>query len=270
MTMTPQSPTPQSSWWVVTDLDGTLMDHHYDWSPAKAAIQRLQRCGVPVIPCTSKTAEEVSRFREQIGLHDPFIVENGGAIHGETADGEPWHLALGPSWQELRPQLNQLAQDLGQPLQALDDLDADAADRLLGLRGDALHQAQRRQCSVPFVSPADPAARDKLLALAAQRQLSVVQGNRLGHLLGLEVSKGKALHRLKQHLGCPDVKVLGLGDSPNDLPLLDASDCAVVVPGANGPHPALKSGLDAGLYQLAPAPHGVGWSQAVLRLIPGL
>ena len=88
--------TPQSLWWVVTDLDGTLMDHHYDWSPAKAAIQRLQRCGVPVIPCTSKTAEEVSRFREQIGLHDPFIVENGGAIHGESSDGKPWHLALGP------------------------------------------------------------------------------------------------------------------------------------------------------------------------------
>ena len=159
---------------------------------------------------------------------------------------------------------------MGQPLQALDDLNADDAHRLLGLQGDALRQAQRRQCSVPFVSPTDPASRDKLLSLAAQRRLSVVQGNRLGHLLGLDVSKGKALQRLKQYLGCPDVKVLGLGDSPNDLPLLDASDCAVVVPGANGPHPALKPGLDAGLYQLAPAPHGVGWSAAVLRLIPGL
>ena len=155
-------------------------------------------------------------------------------------------------------------------MQALDDLNPDDADRLLGLRGEALRQAQRRQCSVPFVSPTDPALRDNLLALAAQRQLTVVQGNRLGHLLGLGVSKGTALQRLKQHLGCPDVKVLGLGDSPNDLPLLDASDCGVVVPGANGPHPALKSGLDAGLYQLAPSPHGVGWSQAVLRLIPGL
>ncbi len=262
--------TLQSQWWVVTDLDGTLMDHHYDWSPAKAAIQRLQHCGVPVIPCTSKTAEEVSRFRQEIGLRDPFIVENGGAIHGETADGEPWHLALGPSWSELRPQLNDLAHELGQPLQALDDLHPDDADRLLGLRGEALRQAQRRQCSVPFVSPSDPASREKLLALAAQRQLSVVQGNRLGHLLGLDVSKGKALQRLKQHLGCLEVKVLGLGDSPNDLPLLEASDCAVVVPGADGPHPALKPGVDAGLYQLAPAPHGAGWSAAVLRLIPGL
>ena len=78
--MTNTISTPQ--WWVVTDLDGTLMDHHYDWSPAEPAIRRLQSAGIPVIPCTSKTAEEVIRFREQLDLHDPFIVENGGAIHG--------------------------------------------------------------------------------------------------------------------------------------------------------------------------------------------
>ena len=34
---------PQSCrWWVVTDLDGTLMDHHYDWSPAAATLRSLQ------------------------------------------------------------------------------------------------------------------------------------------------------------------------------------------------------------------------------------
>ena len=69
--MTNTISTPQ--WWVVTDLDGTLMDHHYDWSPAEPAIRRLQKAGIPVIPCTSKTAEEVIRFRHELDLHDPFI-----------------------------------------------------------------------------------------------------------------------------------------------------------------------------------------------------
>ena len=63
---------PQSCrWWVVTDLDGTLMDHHYDWSPAAATLRSLQRAGVPVIPCTSKTAEEVERFRAAAQLRHP-------------------------------------------------------------------------------------------------------------------------------------------------------------------------------------------------------
>ena len=265
MTVTAQSP-----WWVVTDLDGTLMDHHYDWSPARAAIQRLQRSGIPVIPCTSKTAEEVLRFRQQAGLNDPFIVENGGAIHGESVSGELWHLTLGPTWQQLRPQLVALERELGEPLQALDTLDDVAADRLLGLSGECLRQAQRRQCSVPFVPPKSAAARLRLERLAGERQLAVVQGNRLGHLLGLGVSKGQALQTLKQHQGVPDANVLALGDSPNDRSLLDAADRAVVVPGEAGPHPDLQAGLTDGRYQLAPAPHGAGWADAVLRWIPGL
>ncbi len=260
----------QSSWWVVTDLDGTLMDHHYDWSAAIDAIRCLQRRGIPVIPCTSKTAEEVLGFREAADLHDPFIVENGGAIYGESATGEIWHHDLGPSWRQLRPQLDALERELGEPLLALDDLSDLEANRLLGLSGEALRQAQRRQCSVPFVPPPTTESRHRLQVLAAMHQLGVVQGNRLGHLLGAGVSKGRALQILKQRLGVPDVKVLALGDSPNDLPLLDAGDCAVVVPGSAGPHPELQAGVAEGRYQLAPAPHGEGWSAAVLRWIPGL
>ena len=38
------SPIP---WWVVTDLDGTLMDHAYNWEPAREAIRGLQLEGNP-------------------------------------------------------------------------------------------------------------------------------------------------------------------------------------------------------------------------------
>lgn len=80
--------TPHFNWWVVTDLDGTPMDHHYGWSVAMDAIRCLQRHGIPVIPSTSRTAEEVLSFHESADLHDPFIVENGGAIYRESATGK--------------------------------------------------------------------------------------------------------------------------------------------------------------------------------------
>ena len=265
--MTNTISTPQ--WWVVTDLDGTLMDHHYDWSPAEPAIRRLQKAGIPVIPCTSKTAEEVIRFRHELDLHDPFIVENGGAIHGESSLGEPWDLPLGPDWAELKPQLSTLELELGEPLRALDELTDAEGERLLGLQGDVLRQAQRRRCSVPFVPPS-AVGRQRLEALVEQRGLTVVQGNRLGHLLGPGISKGNALQVLKQHLNQPDVAVLALGDSPNDLPLLEAADLAVVVPGIEGPHPLLLPGLNSGRFQLAGAAHGAGWAEAVQRLLPPL
>ena len=72
--------------WVVTDLDGTLLDHHYDWSAAKATLTWLKQIGISVIPCTSKTAEEVRRFRRDAELDGPFIVET-----------------VAPSWVALTP-----------------------------------------------------------------------------------------------------------------------------------------------------------------------
>ena len=258
----------RSSWWVVTDLDGTLLDHHYDWTPAAEAIRWLQRQGIPVIPCTSKTAEEVRRFRQDAGLSDPFIVENGGAIHGQHPDGDEWEISLGPGWQELRPKLKLMEAELGEPLLALDELSDAEGDRLLGLSGEALRMAQRRRCSVPFVAP-PPSSRDRLIAMVQDYRLTIVEGNRMAHLLGEGISKGRALEALKQHQGCSDVQILGLGDSPNDLPLLEVADIAVVVPGVKGPHPTLIEGIADGRFQLARAPHGSGWAESVQRLLSG-
>ncbi|AII41867.1 hypothetical protein KR100_00390 [Synechococcus sp. KORDI-100] len=256
----------RSSWWVVTDLDGTLLDHRYDWTPAAEAIRWLQRQGIPVIPCTSKTAEEVRRFRQDADLSDPFIVENGAAIHGQHPDGEEWEISLGPGWQELRPKLKLMEAELGEPLLALDELSDAEGDRLLGLSGEALRMAQRRRCSVPFVAP-PPSSRDRLIAMVQDYRLTIVEGNRMAHLLGEGISKGRALEALKQHQGCSDVQILGLGDSPNDLPLLEVADIAVVVPGVKGPHPTLIEGIDDGRFQLARAPHGSGWAESVQRLL---
>ena len=70
-----------SSIWVVSDVDGTLMDHSYDLSPAKETIKKLQKLFIPVILCTSKTASEVKVIRKELNLTDPYIVENLSLIH---------------------------------------------------------------------------------------------------------------------------------------------------------------------------------------------
>ena len=62
-----------SSLWVVSDVDGTLMDHSYDLTPAKETIKTLQKLSIPVILCTSKTASEVKVIRKELNLKDPYI-----------------------------------------------------------------------------------------------------------------------------------------------------------------------------------------------------
>ena len=248
--------------WVVTDLDGTLLDHSYSWEPARSTMAALKQQGVLVIPCTSKTAEEVRAFRQDAGLSDPFIVENGGAIYGNNADGSEWVVPLGASHSVLRPQLDALSQALGQELVALEDLSAEQGEALTGLRGEALASAQRREWSVPFLT-APESLREPLQQRAAEHGLLVVQGNRMSHLLSGGSHKGRAVEVLKQHLQQANVAVLGLGDSPNDLPMLEAVDQAVVVPGPQGPHPMFHDAIASGRFQLAPAPHGEGWALAV-------
>jgi mannosyl-3-phosphoglycerate phosphatase len=249
------------SWWVVTDLDGTLMDESFDWSPAAAVLRELRRRGIPVIPCTSKTAEEVRAFRREVELSDPFIIENGGAVHGDSPNGE-WTLPLGWRHGRLKPWLQALGQRIGLELRALDDLPCEDAERLTGLRGEALAMACRRVWSVPFPNP--PAYHwPALESEAAAVGLKLLQGNRMAHLISADTDKGLALGALKRHLAANGTRVLALGDSPNDTALLNGADRAVVVPGAGGPHPALEAGIAAGRYEVAPAPHAAGWAAAV-------
>ena len=51
------------------------------------------------------------------------------------------------------------------------------------------------------------------------------------------------------------------------MPLLEVADIAVVVPGPDGPHPELSSGIATGRFQLAATPHANGWDEAVRRIL---
>ena len=67
---------------VFTDIDGTLIDintAHYG-KKTKGLISSLKEKNIPLILASAKTWLEQNKIREDLGLFDPFIVENGGAI----------------------------------------------------------------------------------------------------------------------------------------------------------------------------------------------
>ncbi len=253
--------------WIVTDIDGTLMDHNYDLSPALPTIQWLKNIGIPIIPCTSKTSTEVRSLRSTIELNDPFIVENGGAIYGNEIDtSKEWSFVLGKSFKELRPLLKLIGEEMGYPLRALNDLSFKEVEQLTGLTGKSIPQALAREWSVPFLNPPSK-DREKLLKIAKRFKTTIYQGNRMSHLLGEGSHKGNAVNQLKKFLGRPDIKIIALGDSHNDLPLLEVADYPIVIPGTDGPNKFLLKGIQKGDFSLAPAPHAEGWSLAIKQLL---
>tara|TARA_Y100001968_G_scaffold333297_1_gene395299 strand:- start:331 stop:1146 length:816 start_codon:yes stop_codon:yes gene_type:complete len=253
--------------WIVTDLDGTLLDENYDITPAVDTLNWLKTIGIPVIPCTSKTAAEVEKFRKEYSLYDPYIVENGAAIYGlnEIELGIS-QINLGKGHSHLRPLLDKISEEIGYKLVAFEDLTRTQIKELTGLRSEDIELALKRLWSVPFLNP-DSKYKKRLNQIALEFDLTVFEGNRMSHLLDKNSSKGNAINKLKQIMNKSNIQIIALGDSPNDYSLLEFADIAIVVPGKKGPNKCFVEQIDNGRYLLAPAPHSEGWSKAVRMIV---
>ena len=255
--------------WIVSDVDGTLMDHFYDLTPAKETITWLQRLGIPVILCTSKTKSEVKIIRDDLNLKDPYIVENGGAIYGEYSDGKEWEIILGKSYNILEQILNNLSKNINFKLRPLNTLSDDEATNLTGLQGDSLNLMRDRHWSMPFLNPPDTFDED-LKRLCEIYDVDIFRGNRMSHLLSKNSNKGIAIKTLLNKNKNLDVQIIGLGDSPNDLPLLMNSNYKIIISGIKGPNQLLLNQLKGNEVCISKKPHGYGWKEEVYKFVTKL
>jgi len=255
-----------SSLWVVSDVDGTLMDHSYDLTPAKETIKTLQKLSIPVILCTSKTASEVKVIRKQLNLTDPYIVENGAAIYGESLDKVNGEIILGIKYELLEEILNRISNEIDYKLIPLNNLTDVEATQLTGLRGNSLNLMRDRHWSMPFLNPPS-FLEDKINICCKKYKVDIFKGNRMSHLLSINSNKGKAISALKKYSNIKNIQIIGLGDSPNDLPLLLNSDIKIIIPGIDGPNLNLIDQLKDLEFTLASEPNGYGWKNEINKLL---
>jgi mannosyl-3-phosphoglycerate phosphatase len=255
-----------SSLWIVSDVDGTLMDHSYDLTPAKETIKTLQKLSIPVILCTSKTASEVKVIRKELNLTDPYIVENGAAIYGESLEKVNGEIILGKKYEYLEEILNFISKEIDYKLIPLNDLTDQEATQLTGLKGNSLNLMRDRHWSMPFLNP--PSLLEEKINICSKKfQVDIFKGNRMSHLLSKNSNKGKAINALKKYSNIQNIQIIGLGDSPNDLPLLLNSDIRIVIPGKDGPNLNLLDQLKDLEFTLASEPNGYGWKNEINKLI---
>lgn len=272
---------PSPSLLIFTDLDGTLLgSQDYAYAAAVPTLKKLMTMGIPVIPVTSKTRQEVWDLRQQVGLSDPFIVENGSALYvplaqrqfqlppGEDIDGYRV-VPLGCTYVVARAGLKAIAQELGRPLKGFGDWSIEQVEQMTGLSPAGAQQAKAREFSEPFMTPknVEPEA---LVSVVSDFGFRVVVGDRFSHLIGGEAGKGQAVRQLtalyQAGSQAGEVITVGLGNSPNDLDMLANVDIAIVLPGEAGPHPKLA---ERG-WQVAPAPAPEGWALAVEAILAKL
>jgi mannosyl-3-phosphoglycerate phosphatase len=218
---------------VFADLDGTFLDDRYDFSETKPIVDQLSALGSSIVFCSSKTRIEIEFYSKAAGINEPFIAENGAAIfipkdyfpfsYGCTETSRYNVIRLGASYQSLRQKLAKIKAATAASIVGFGDMSLEELAVDTGLPLNLAKLAQKREHDEPFRIVEGNKA--QVLNAIKHEGLHCTEGGRYFHLTGNN-DKGKAVAVLKnlysQTFG--KIETFGVGDGPNDLPMLKAVD----------------------------------------------
>lgn len=258
---------------IFTDLDGTLLDSHtYDWQPAAAWLARLREKNIPVILCSSKTAAEMLQIQKTLQLQGlPLIAENGAVIeldsHWQTHPDFP-RLITGTPHSEISAVLAALRDKGPFKFTTFDDVDESTISEWTGLTPAQASLTRLHEASVTMIWRDSD---ERMADFARQLNdlgLQFVHGARFWHVLDVTAGKDWAadwLINLYQRQWHTRPVTVGLGDGPNDAPLLEAMDYAVIVKGLSREGVILTAGDSSRVYRTAEeGPRG--WDEGLSHL----
>ncbi|MCY0964638.1 HAD-IIB family hydrolase [Parathalassolituus penaei] len=259
-------PTPRLV--VITDLDGTLLDHHdYSARPARQALQRLRETGIPVIFNTSKTCDEVIKLRHDLDNTDPFVCENGSVIYIPKADGQGYNSeVLGISYVEILKALH-ILRKRGFRFRGFNDMPTSEVAALTGLDEDNAWLAKKRAATEPMLWTDSVNNIEDFRTQLAEFRLTLTKGGRFYHVMG-DTNKASGLEFFRQyyqHLWQDRPLMAALGDGENDRSMLDAADFPIVIPGQSGTLELQRPDV-----VVAKSKGPAGWNSAILELLKQL
>jgi mannosyl-3-phosphoglycerate phosphatase len=143
--------------------------------------------------------------------------------------------------------------------------DKEIADRT-SMSIEKARLANQRLASEPIVWQDDPDRYDQFFEKIEKKKLRVVKGGRFYHIMG-NTDKAQAVSELtqayKRYYGV-GIHSIVLGDSENDLDMLQVASTAVVIPKEDGTHMQLKE-KEKVIY--ASKPGAAGWGEVVEELV---
>ncbi|WP_457642724.1 HAD-IIB family hydrolase [Persephonella sp.] len=262
---------------VFTDLDGSLLNHDdYSYADALPALEKIKRKKIPLVFTTSKTRPEVEILQQEIGIDEPFIIENGAAVFFPE-NYRNFNLAylpqtdryrviiLGERYEKIRQFVEKVKDRY--KIKGFGDMTVEEIAQLTDLPVEKAELAKKREFTEPFIIQ-DESLIPQLQKEAEKSGLKITKGGRFYHLIGKGQDKGKAVVEtisiFKKHTG--QIKTVGVGDSKNDEPMLKIVDIPVLIPKINNTYENIKiKGLIRASY-----PGSKGWNEVIGRLVDEL
>jgi len=270
----------KKQWLVFTDMDGSLLDHYsYQFDEAKDSLAILSKQNIPVIPITSKTQAELEQLREYLHNQHPFIIENGAAVFipkgyfkeqpldtTETADY--WIKSFVKprvTWQQI---ISKISSRFEGKFITFAEAGPKGISAMTGLKNDQAIKAAQRQYGEPLSWQGNCIDKSNFIKDLENMGANVLEGGRFLHVSG-NCDKGLALNWLKNvyQNNAPEqaTTTVALGDSGNDIAMLETADYAVLIrsPVHELPIVQRKTGL---FVTTSTGPKG--WSEGISNFIP--
>ena len=262
---------------VFTDLDGTLLDHStYSYSEAENALMSLRQKGIHLVLCSSKSRDEIKIYRDKLTNNEPFISENGGAIYipekyglkceFDKTDSGFLVIEIGSEYKILKIAFEKIKRETGINVKSIADFTVDEIVKLTGLNREEACLAQKKEYSLPFIIDGNEEDVKNIKDAIQLSGFNYTEGARFAYLMGGN-DKGKAVNILIDiyRKNYPETKILtvGLGDSLNDLPMLEAVDKKFLVKKELGNYEE-RIKVDDLTYADGIGP--IGWNKAILGL----
>ncbi len=266
-----QHPNRAARYLVSTDLDASLLDESYSWHAAEPALKKLAEAEAALVLNSSKTVSEMQRLSDELsavpGLGAPVLVaENGGTLALPDGRGGYRVECLGRSRGEILSIAHQLRAAQGYDFTGFADMLPEEVMRLTGLNREAARMAMDRASTEPILWDDTQERWRAFSAALAAAGIRAVRGGRFVHLMGA-TDKADGMAAALTHFQAQDERtawsVVALGDSPNDLGMLNAADIAVVIP-----NPAHEETLQptAARCVFPEQPGPSGWNEAILTI----
>lgn len=259
---------------VFTDIDGTFISND-TFDPGKnfALAEELDRHNHFLVFNSSKTFHEIAFMQKKFKTKYPFICETGGGIYHPKRLGFEYDkkredyfiLSESIKIRRFRDLVRELIKNnFSHDFEFFDELNQFEKSKLTGLSGSDLAHASDRDFSILIKHSGNKTSFKKLNEALNLHNLNMIQGGRFCHVCSNN-NKGKATNYFLKHImrANEDMKIISvaIGDSMNDLDMLNAVDYPCIVKSDNNHNLLDKVKNKNVVCSSSNAPHG--WVECV-------